>query len=241
MSQKRKYQTKIVIPKPKLRLAQSELAQGELEVEQNPPLELLRQAVEAVAQRHNGHLDTSFYDCLGHKHSCWLAIKTDELRRGIGLEISDTGQVTFHYDAASLLSGSGSSVGQARFVLDKAELAIELAQEIAQEYAVLASTAALQAMECTVEVTPPTGQAQKETRVIGRDGKGRRYVLTVGRDGGVLLDMVGFVGRTCDGAERELRTKLRELGLAVETTWMRRKPPPGKAGFGAPTGTKVEV
>ncbi len=241
MSQQRKYKTKIVIPKPKLRVAEAKLAKGALDVEDNPPLELLRKAVQTVAERHGGYLDTSFYDCLGNKHPCWLAIKTEDLRRGVGLRISDGGQVTFHYDAASLVPGaaSGNFVGQARFVLDKAGLALTLAQEIAQEYAVLASSEALKTMGCDVEVAGTANPDQNRMSVIGQDDKGRKYVLIIAPDGGVFLDMVGFAGRTCEGAEQELRKRLQHLGLQLETTWMRRKPPAGKAGFGRTSGTKV--
>jgi len=241
MSQQRKYKTKIVIPKPKLRVAEAKLTQSVLEVEDNPPLELLRKATQTVAERHGGHLDTFFYDCLGNKHSCWLAIKTEDLRRGIGLRISTEGHVTFHYDAASLISeaASGNFIGQARFVLDKAETAVELAQEIAQEYAVLASSEALKAMGCDVEVAGRDNPERNRMSVTGHDGKGRKYVLTVASDGGVFLDMIGFAGRTCEGAEQELRRRLQSLGLQMETTWMRRKPPAGKAGFGHASGVKV--
>jgi hypothetical protein len=63
----------------------------------NPSLELLRRAVETVVARHQGALHPFYLDYYQRRHrvETGLAIFTNELSRGIGVEVDSSGQVTF--------------------------------------------------------------------------------------------------------------------------------------------------
>src|SRR5947207_2209883 len=63
----------------------------------NPNAELLGQAVQLVAQQHQGDIRTQYTDWYRRQHdvSTGLALYTPELFRGIGVEVAPTGELTF--------------------------------------------------------------------------------------------------------------------------------------------------
>jgi hypothetical protein len=96
---------------------------------QNPNRELLGQAVQLVAQQHRGYILDKYHDYFERTHtvSTGLAIYTPNLTRGMGVEIKESGELTF--------------VGDPWRVQNLFE---QLQQEIVQIYVALASMQALQ-------------------------------------------------------------------------------------------------
>lgn len=232
---KRTYQPKIVVPKAQLPKAR--VTTGALDIPAGPALRLLRRAMELVAEGHGGSLDRMYSDCLGNKHPCWLAIRTENFRRGLGVQIEADGQVTFVFDAASVLEGSAQNLmGQARFILDSGDEARELCNDIARTYATLAAQNAMQSLGLRVETRAEGSEA---VEVVGRDELGRRRVLSVSPTGEVELDLDGFQGEGCVQAEADLRGRLADYGLQLEVTQHRRKDPDNRARFRPRTDVRV--
>jgi len=236
MSLKRKYRTKITIPK--LQLPRANVQKASLPIPTSPSLQLLRQAMEKAAVEGNGNLDTQYFDCLGKGHSCWLAVRTEGFQRGVGLEVEQDGSVSFEFDDASLAQPSGSRdlIGQARFIFDETSVARALCREIAQHYAVLAIARSLQEGGCDIELTSIQEgcvQGGKSHRVIirGRDKMGRVRQVSVGPKAEVEVDMIGFRGDDCVAAETKLRAQLQEFGLQLEVTAHHQKERDALAGF----------
>lgn len=237
MSMRRSYRPKIVIPRAQLPAAK--LTTGTLDIPAGPALGLLRKAMETVAAQHGGSLDRTYSDCLGRKHRCWLGVRTDGFRRGLGLQIEESGQVSFMYDAASVLDGSeGNSVGQAQFILDSGDAARALSNEITRTYAALAAQEAMTRLGLRVETRVPE-VGTRSCEVSGRDAMGRRRVLSVASDGEIELDLTGFSGEACVAAENSLRKSLADYGLSLEVTRHRRKDQDGRATFARRAGLQV--
>lgn len=96
----------------------------------NPTMTLLRQAVELVAgQQPGGRLANHYLSYFGKKHRVDLALVTDEVYRGIGIQVKPTGELSF----------IGDFYGYE-------ELARSLQQRIVQTYVGLATMEALQAL-----------------------------------------------------------------------------------------------
>ena len=96
-----------------------------------PDLALLRQAVSLVAQQHQGTVEAFYLDYYGKQHpvASSLALFTEQLKRGIGIVITDAGEVTFVGDPWAVQS-----------------LFEQVQREIVQMYVSLATMAALQEM-----------------------------------------------------------------------------------------------
>jgi len=64
---------------------------------QNPNLNLLWQAVNLVSEQHQGSLKDHYVDYYGKRHetNTAIALFTPELIRGIGVELSNAGELTF--------------------------------------------------------------------------------------------------------------------------------------------------
>ncbi len=115
---------------------------------QNPDVALLRQALEIVADAHEGgHVEDHILDFGGRQQhiSTGLAVFTGQVHRGIGIEITNEGMLSFKGDPWR--------------VTDEFNL---LQQEIIQTYVSLATMQALQAMGYTAEAN------QEEQQVIIR-------------------------------------------------------------------------
>jgi hypothetical protein len=234
----REYRTRIRIPK--LQLPRVEIQQGSLPIPHSPSLRLLRQAMEKAAVEGNGTLDTHYYDCLGEKYNVWLAVHTEGFQRGVGMKIKPDGSVSFEFDDASLAQPSQSPdlIGQARFILDKTEVARELCSRVAKHYAVLAIANSLQEVGCEIELT--ASEEDKDTQWItihGRDHRGRIRQLSVGPKAEVKADMIGFEGDDCVAAESKLRKQLEQFGLELEVTSHRRKKGDAPASLQHPLST----
>jgi len=101
----------------------------------NPDRELLRQAVQVVAQQHSGQVESHYLDWNRSQHSCFAAIFTLELIRGIGIVVdATTGALTF--------VGDPYGVGR---------LFQQVSQEILQTYVSLATMKVLQEMGYTAQ------------------------------------------------------------------------------------------
>jgi hypothetical protein len=115
---------------------------------QHPDLALLRQAVEIVAGAHEGGRVKDHILDYGRRRqavSSGLAVFTDHVFRGIGIELTNEGMLSFKGDPWKV---------QAEFNL--------LQREIVQTYVSLATMQALQAMGYTAEAS------QEEQQVVIR-------------------------------------------------------------------------
>ena len=101
-----------------------------------PDLAVLRQAVEVVANQHSGTVESFYLDFYGKRHetNSQLALLTPQLPRGVGLVITDIGELAFEGDPWSVQS-----------------LFQQMQQEIVQTYVSLATIQALQAMGYTAQ------------------------------------------------------------------------------------------
>ena len=108
---------------------------------QHPDLAVMRQAVELVAQQHGGTVETFYLDYYGKRHpiASGLALFTPELKRGIGLLITQSGELAFTGDPWAVQ-----------------RLFEEVQQEIVQMYVSLATMQALQAMGYTTQAQDGT-------------------------------------------------------------------------------------
>lgn len=232
MSLKRKYETRITIPR--LQLPRANVRKGSLPIPTSPSLQLLRQAMEKAAAEGRGELATQYFDCLGKGHSCWLAVLTERFQRGVGLKVGENGAVTFEFDDASLAQPANSPdlIGQTRFIYDETSAARALCREIAQHYAVLAIARSLQEGGCDIELTAAQEDGNgKRITIRGRDRMGRVRLIEVGPKAEVKIDMIDFHGDDCVALETKLRDQLREFGLQLEVTSHQRKDRDALAGF----------
>ena len=68
-------------------------------IEESPPFEILRRAVEVAAEGRQGTLSGSVTDAGGRETSCDIAITTPDFPRGVGINIDrSSGAVAFLYD-----------------------------------------------------------------------------------------------------------------------------------------------
>ena len=96
----------------------------------NPNTALLRQAVEVVAQQHSGGRTADYYlTYAGKRVRARLAIFTDDIHRGIGIIVKDSGELSF--------------IGDPFLYEEQAEV---VQQQIVQTYVSLATMQALQQM-----------------------------------------------------------------------------------------------
>lgn len=101
----------------------------------DPNMELLRQATELVAQQHQGNVQSYYIDWGRRRHTCPLAIFTNDLIRGIGITIDQTTK-------ALTFVGDPYGVG---------ELYSRVSQEVLQMYVSLATMRALSEMGYTAQ------------------------------------------------------------------------------------------
>src|SRR6266568_695564 len=102
----------------------------------NPNRQLLTQAVQLVAQQHQGEIRNQYKGYFGQTYdvSTGLVIYTQELHRGIGVDVKSTGELTF--------------VGDPFYVEALFE---QVQQEVVQMYVALASMQALQQLGYTTQ------------------------------------------------------------------------------------------
>lgn len=115
---------------------------------QHPDVALLRQTLDIIAGAHEGgHVEQHFLDFSGRPQSVstGLAVFTGQVHRGIGIEITHEGMLTFKGDPWRV---------QDAFSL--------LQQEIVQTYVSLATMQALQAMGYTADAS------QEDTQIVIR-------------------------------------------------------------------------
>ena len=150
MSLEVKYKTEIVIPKTQL---VSNIANiKDVMRPDSPCLQILRKAMELVIKKRGGVLDTAYSDNERKRKECFLAVRTGDFPRGIGLQVESDGRLTFLYDAY------GDSQGVGRDICD----------EITQNYAVIAVMRAQSKHGFRVEVAEmPTGRNTSRVVVKG--------------------------------------------------------------------------
>lgn len=119
-------------------------------LESDPAWEVLQAAVQAVAEVHGGRIDKTVRDVFGRPQPCDLALHLAHLRGGIGMVVDRrTGQLSFLFD-------DYGHVEEYR----------QLRDEILQNYAALAVSRALRALNYQVDIDQ-TG-AGEDRRVLVR-------------------------------------------------------------------------
>jgi len=150
MSLETSYRTAIVIPKTQL---VSDAANIKERVRPgSASLENLKRAMEIVIKNRGGEFDTAYSDNEGMRKECFLAIRTGDFPRGVGVQVDPDGQVTFHYDAYG----------------DAAEIGRSICDEIDQNFAVIAVMKYQNKHGFRVEVEEkPTSRNTKRVTVTG--------------------------------------------------------------------------
>lgn len=128
------YQTEI-------RLSPQSRVNGKL----HPSWELMRRALEAVAEEHGGSVEDEIKDYFGRTRKVDFALITPRFPVGIGISVSGTGEVRFLYD----------EYGVSRKVIE------DLRDEIVQSYTALAVTDALKSLNYEVEFEETRGVTGK--------------------------------------------------------------------------------
>ncbi|MEW6547726.1 MAG: hypothetical protein AB1446_12600 [Bacillota bacterium] len=122
-------------------------------IEQLPGWEILRQAVETVAEEKGGRVTRRIADYFGRHYDVDFALITPEFPRGLGIKVSRaTGEVRFMYDAYG---------GYEQVVRS-------LCEAIQQNYSALAVARALQEMNYQVELEEITDQGPDRKLVLVR-------------------------------------------------------------------------
>jgi len=99
-------------------------------IEMHPNFELLKKAIEIVAQKHSGRTQLYVVDALGRKEKCDIALATPDFSRGIGIKIDrNTGELYFLYDKYGVASN----------------IAKKLSGEVLQHYTAIALINAMKA------------------------------------------------------------------------------------------------
>lgn len=143
MSQVATYNTEICLGQP-------EPGQS---IEQLPGWEILRQAVETVAEEKGGRVTSRISDYFGRTYDVDFGLVTPQFPRGLGIKVSRaTGEVRFMYDAY----GGYEPVVRA------------LAESIQQNYSALAVARALQEMNYQVELEEVADQGPERKVVLVR-------------------------------------------------------------------------
>lgn len=235
MSQERSYKTAIKIP-------DVAMVHGELSIEENPALDLLRKAAEKTVAERNGSIGSTYLDCHGRGHRAWLSAHAPEFERGVGLTINREGRIGFHYDNATAMNTEQPELaGQVRFIYDRADTAKALCADIVSRYVSLVAQRALESLECEVRIESVEDDRVPHPVIRGTDASGRERVLSVGPQGEVYVDFRGFAAGDCVVAERALREQFAAFGLELQSTWHRFKNVPAPAGFGTASQTEVSV
>jgi hypothetical protein len=121
-------------------------------LEADPAWEVLRQAVQAVAEAHGGRTDATVSDVFGRPVRCDIGLHLPEFRAGIGLRVDRrTGQLQFLYDAY----GKHPAAIQA------------LTDEIVQNHASLAVAQALRSLNYQVDLEESGNGADRRVVVRG--------------------------------------------------------------------------
>ena len=122
-------------------------------MEELPGWEILRQAVETVAEERGGRVTHQVTDYFGRQYSVDFGLVTPDFPRGLGIKVSRvTGEVRVMYDAY------GGYEGTARSLLES----------IQQNYSALAVARALQEMHYQVELEEVTGEGEQGKLVLVR-------------------------------------------------------------------------
>ena len=104
MSLTAEYVTEIVVPQP-------ELIKLRANIKESPCLQILRLAMEKIAQERRGILADGYHDCNGQFHPCLLALRTPETPQGIGVNVASDGRVVFHFDQRVSAPGVSRAIG----------------------------------------------------------------------------------------------------------------------------------
>lgn len=143
MSQVATYNTEICLGQP-------EPGQS---IEQLPGWEILREAVETVAEERGGRVTGYITDYFGRRYEVDFALITPEFPRGLGIKVSRaTGEVRFTYDAYG---------GYEPIVRS-------LAESIQQNYSALAVARALKELHYQVELEEIADQGPDHKLVLVR-------------------------------------------------------------------------
>lgn len=140
MSLEGSYTSQIKIPETQL---QSHAAN----IRETACMEILRLAMEKVAEDHGGMLDSSYTDNEGLVRKCLMAVRTSDFDRGVGAVLETDGQVTFHYDAYGDSNGLGRS----------------LCEEITQNYVTIAVLRAQKRLGFQVHLAEKNQESGKKT------------------------------------------------------------------------------
>jgi len=150
MSLETSYKTAIVIPKTQLVSSAANIKEGIRP--DSPCLEILRKAMELVVKKRGGVFDTAYSDNEGKRKECFLAVRTGDFPRGVGIQVEPDGRLMFLYDAY----GDRRGVGR------------DICDEITQNYAVIAVMLAQSKHGFRVEVAEvPVGKSKKRVLVKG--------------------------------------------------------------------------
>lgn len=119
-----------------------DIKKGASALEQDPLFQMLRRAMEIVAERHCGELTQKVKDRFGRETACDIAIKIPEFPLGLGIQVDRrNGAVDFTYDR----SGFRNPVVQ------------KIRDEIVQNYTALAVIRAMKSLGYEV-MEEPRGQ-----------------------------------------------------------------------------------
>jgi len=137
------YKTQIVVPKP-------QLAQLRGNIKDIPCLEIMRLAMEKVARERDGVITDHYGDCSGSQHDCLLALRTERLPRGLGVDVDAQGQVEFKFDKQSADTAAAQAI----------------CRDIARAYAVIAIMRVQRQHGYNVSIKREDGTAQGKTALI---------------------------------------------------------------------------
>lgn len=122
---------KIVVPEPQLQAFSGNIAAS-------PCMEIMRLAMNKIAEEHGGRLTDHYLDCQNKRHGVDLAIHTPGLPRGIGMVIDRrSGQVSFHFESRDANQREAEAI----------------CRDVARAYSVIAILRATQRLGYSVDVT----------------------------------------------------------------------------------------
>jgi len=104
MSLTAEYRTEIVIPQP-------ELIKLRANIKESPCTDILRLALQRIAQERNGTLTQGYYDCNGQFHRCLFGLKTADLPKGLGVNVALDGRVVFQFDQRATDGAMAGKIG----------------------------------------------------------------------------------------------------------------------------------
>lgn len=124
---------------------------GERAAKNDASWQLFREALEAVAEEHDGYVDDKISNYFGHERKCTFSLRVPQFQYGLGIDVDeDTGRVSFLYDSYGV----------------RDDIIENLKDEVKQTFTTLAVSQALNDLNYSVEYEEQVDEKEKKRILV---------------------------------------------------------------------------